>query len=73
MAFCEVKLFRLEIEYYFIHIAAAASLTVPNSIEPIFVHFFECMADASRMLSSKCSIVYGLSAQHFSLTVSHSK
>ena len=29
--------------YYFIHMAAAAGLTVPHSIEPIFIHFFENM------------------------------
>ena len=28
-------------EYYFIHMAAAAGLTVPYSIGPIFMHFFK--------------------------------
>ena len=30
-------------EYYFIHMAAAASVTIPFSIEPILLLLFECM------------------------------
>ena len=29
---CEVQLFRLEMKYYFIHIATASSFTVPHSV-----------------------------------------
>ena len=35
---CKVQLFRLETEYYFIRMAAAADLIVSHSIEPIFVN-----------------------------------
>ena len=40
---CEVQLFRLEMKYYFIHMAATTGLTVPHSIGPILVHLFKCM------------------------------
>ena len=42
--FClEVQSFRLEMEYYFIQMAASAGLTVPHSGGPISKHFFECL------------------------------
>ena len=38
-----ILLFRLKMEYYFIHMPAAAGLIVPYLSGLIFVHFFECM------------------------------
>ena len=35
-----LQMFPLGMEYYFIHMAATADLTVPHSSRPIFVHFF---------------------------------
>ena len=44
LCFCyELQLFRLEMEYYFMHIAVVGSLTLPLSIAAIFVHSFWCM------------------------------
>ena len=40
---CEVQLLRLVMEYYFIQMASAASLTVSHSTEIVFVQFFICM------------------------------
>ena len=60
----EVQLFRLEMEYYSMHMAAVTSLTLPQSIEPILIQFLRCMKHmsgmTSRILTFKCLIVCGL-------------
>ena len=38
-----IQLFRLEMGFYFIHMAGTAGLTALNSIGPIFMNVFRCM------------------------------
>ena len=52
ICFCyEIQL--LEMEHYFINIVAAASLTVPNLSEHIFLHFFDCLLFVTRQWHHK--------------------
>ena len=49
----KIEPFHLRIKYNIIHMTATTGLTVPHSINPIFLYIFDCLGEKSIRSISK--------------------